>query len=109
MLAVAPLRTSKSFTNCRSLSKKRLPALDIGIGLNTGECSVWNMGSQTVRNYTVMGDAVNLASRLEGNHKNLRTRIIISEFTYQDVHRDFICREVDWVRVKGKSSARSKL
>jgi adenylate cyclase len=93
----------KLFELQKEYEKRGLPMIDLGIGLNTGEVSVGNMGSQTVRSYTVMGDAVNLASRLEGINKTYGTRIIISEFTYAQVKDDFICREVDWVRVKGKA------
>jgi adenylate cyclase len=82
---------------------KGLPEIDIGIGLNTGEMSVGNMGSDTVRSYTVMGDAVNLGSRLEGINKQYGTRIIVSEFTHAALGTDFVCREIDWVKVKGKA------
>ena len=81
---------------------KGLPEIDIGIGLNTGDMNVGNMGSDTVRSYTVMGDAVNLGSRLEGINKQYGTRIIISEFTHKVVQDTFACREIDWVKVKGK-------
>lgn len=86
----------------KEFRRKNLPEIDLGIGLNTGEMSAGNMGSDIVRNYTVMGDAVNLASRLEGINKQYGTRIIISEFTYAEVKEEFICREIDRVKVKGK-------
>ena len=100
----ALLQIEKLFELQKIYEEQGLPMIDIGIGINTGDMSVGNMGSETVRNYTVMGDAVNLGARLEGINKQYGTRIIISEFTQKQIDKDnFVYREIDWVRVKGKN------
>jgi adenylate cyclase len=76
--------------------------ISIGVGLNTGPVNVGNMGSAKRLAWTVMGDNVNLASRLEGMTKQYRSRIIISEATYRQVSDRFVCRDLDNIRVKGK-------
>lgn len=75
----------------------------IGIGINSGIMTVGNMGSKQRMNYTLMGDNVNLCSRLEATNKEYGTGIIISEFTYAQVKDKFIVRELDNIRVKGKN------
>jgi adenylate cyclase len=83
---------------------KGFPDIDIGIGLNTGPMSVGNMGSGERFTYTVMGDAVNLGSRLEGLTKEYGIKIMISEFTHAKLTPGkFFTRDLDDIRVKGKN------
>jgi adenylate cyclase len=78
------------------------PDIQIGIGVNSGPMAVGNMGSDMRFDYTVMGDNVNLGSRLEGTNKQYGTRVIISEFTFALVQGKVATRELGSVRVKGK-------
>jgi adenylate cyclase len=86
----------------KDFKAKGWPEVDIGIGLNTGKMSVGNMGSQFRIAYTIMGDAVNLGSRLEGLTKQYGVKMIVSETTLQAAP-EFTYRELDKVRVKGKN------
>jgi adenylate cyclase len=79
------------------------PELNIGIGINTGDMVVGNMGSASRMDYTLMGDNVNLGARLEGTNKVYSTCIIISENTYEHVKDNVVVRELDLIRVKGKN------
>lgn len=86
----------------RDWSDRGLDPMHIGIGLHTGEAIVGNMGSLQKFDYTAIGDTVNLSSRLEGMTKLYGVNIIVSETTYQSTRNDYIFRELDIVRVKGK-------
>lgn len=79
-----------------------LAELRTRIGINTGTVVAGNMGTDKIFNFTILGDCVNLASRLEGVNKEYGTLTIIGEDTRARVGGAFECRELDWIRVKGK-------
>lgn len=99
--AVDMMRALRRFNTRRQAEGK--DSLDIGIGLNTAEVVVGNIGSDKRMDYTVIGDGVNLASRLEGANKIYGSNILISEHTRRELQDEYILREADLIRVKGKT------
>jgi adenylate cyclase len=102
LAAIEMQRRAKSLSE--TFQAKGWPALKIGIGINSGPMRVGDMGSQIRRAYTVMGDAVNLGSRLEGLTKIYGVDVLIGEKTRTQL-AGWTCREVDRVRVKGKDQS----
>jgi adenylate cyclase len=107
----AQLAVKAALEMCQAVRKlnaehrsKGMPEIGVGIGINTGTMCVGNMGSDIRRSYTVIGDAVNLGSRLEGLSKNYGVEIVVSEST-RKLATDFVWQELDKVRVKGKENA----
>ena len=92
-----------SFGPAAVVAQGRFSELDIGIGINTGPMIAGNIGSEAIMSYTVIGDAVNLGSRLESLNKQYGTRIIISDATRAHVSEAYHFRPLGDVVVKGKT------
>lgn len=99
--AIAMIRELHAW-NIKRVEEGKMP-LDIGIGLNTDTVVSGNIGSQKRMDFTIIGDGVNLAARLESACKQYGAHILISEFTYAKLKDTYRTREVDYVVVKGKT------
>ena len=98
--AITMFRSMKEVNNI--LAKEGMDPIKIGVGVNSGKVILGNIGSSQKLDYTVIGDAVNLASRLEGLTKQYGVGVLISEYTREAIYQQIPCALIDMVRVKGK-------
>jgi adenylate cyclase len=99
--AIAMMRALRAWNEVRAAEAK--PAVDIGIGLNTDQVVSGNIGSKKRMDFTMIGDGVNLASRLESACKQYGAHILVSEFTYERLRGTYRARKLDRIVVKGKT------
>jgi adenylate cyclase len=98
--ALEMLGDLQAFNN--SIAAEGVPPFGMGLGINTGNVVVGNMGSSQRFDYTCLGDSVNLASRLEGQSKPYHVKLVIGQRTYELVKDEYLCLELDCLAVKGK-------
>tara|TARA_B100000424_G_scaffold160827_1_gene123180 strand:- start:215 stop:832 length:618 start_codon:yes stop_codon:yes gene_type:complete len=102
VMSAMEMRDTKDELN-EELNEHGWPSINFGIGLHTGSVILGNIGSVRRLDYTIIGDNVNLGSRIEGLTKYYGCTILITEYTYQDIKTRILCRPIDVVQVKGKT------
>jgi adenylate cyclase len=106
MAVKSAIEIEEKTNELKELYKERgLPDINVGTGVNTGDCIVGNMGSETRFDYSVIGDAVNLAARLEATaarHEYIEYKTIISSFTQQLLPEGYVSHNIGTIKVKGK-------